>query len=320
MRGGVRGWPPRLPRCQAPVRSAVCPLGARASMLGGRLSGNAVDGPVCLRSRVTAPVLRNRSTPSSGSGWTDGRPGGGGSQVPRGGSGASAVPSDHRALNSGGAGGARPRGAARGREGAAPGWRGGRSPRAAAGQGGARQGAAGRGLAGQKDSCSAPQCRGDPAPPQPSHAPAGAPGAELRPRPLRTLPFTSPGDGTLILAARPSPSRCTSSRNDACKSGVARPRLAASPLAVGSRAAATSAASGFLCPGHGWTDTSGRFEGVSVGPRGVVTLCREEVSDFTDVLGGALEETPQTPLFPPTAPSRPPLWDAGLTADSQWGK
>lgn len=37
-----------------------------------------------------------------------------------------------------------------------------------------------------------------------------------------------------------------------------------------------------------------------MGPWGVVTLCREEVSDFTDVLGGALEETPQTPLFPPT--------------------
>lgn len=136
VRGGVRGWPPRLPRCQAPVRSAVCPLRATASMLGGRLSGNAVDGPVRLRSRATAPVSKNRSTPSSGSGWTDGRPGGGGPQVPRGGSGASAV---HRALNSGGAGGARPRGAARGREGAARGWRGGRAPRAAAGQGGARQ-------------------------------------------------------------------------------------------------------------------------------------------------------------------------------------
>lgn len=262
VRGGVRGWPPRLPRCQAPVRSAVCPLGATASMLGGRLSGNAVDGPVRLRSRVTAPVSKNRSTPSSGSGWTDGRPGGGGPQVPRGGSGASAV---HRALNSGGAGGAWPRGAARGREGAARGWRGGRAPQAAAGQGSARQDAASQVRRTRAQPRSAVGTRHRLSP---GHAPAGAPGAELRPRPLRTLPFTSPGDGTLILAARPSPSRCTSSRNDACKSGVARPRLAASPLAVGSRAAATSAASGFLCPGRGWTDTSGRFEGVSVGPRG----------------------------------------------------
>lgn len=74
--------------------------------------------------------------------------------------------------------------------------------------------------------------------------------------------------------------------------------------------------------------------GVSLGLQDAVTLCREEVSDFRDapegVLGGdhlpGVSGRPAVPdaacagLGGPTARSRPRLWEAGVTADSQWDK